>query len=335
MRRAGADESCRPNSSARRDLVDQDTGSNQNRVWPGTGPSEEVRGFEWVVCRLRAAGCIAAEEEADELLAGAPDTATLAEWVGRREVGEPLAWITGTVRFCGHRLRVDPGVYVPRIQSEELARRAASLLPAHGRAADLCTGSGAIAVHLLAAVPTASVVGVDVDLRSAICARGNGVRVVVADLDRPLPSRSFDTVTAVAPYVPTGDLRFLPADVQRYEPRRSLDGGHDGLDLVRRIVASAARLLRSGGWLLVELGGDQLDTLGPALAESGFDLAEAWFDEDGDLRGLAARGTDLRDSTPSVRSLTGDVKPDQRRSSRPLAVASDGVNPVKVITAGY
>ena len=73
-------------------------------------------------------------------------------------------------------------------------------------------------------------------------------------------------MTAVAPYVPTRDLRLLPADVQRYEPRRSLDGGHDGLDLVRRIVTSAARLLRSGSWLLIELGGDQQDALGPPMA---------------------------------------------------------------------
>ena len=251
-------------------------------------------GFEDLVGRLRAAGCVAAQEEADELLAGVPDTATLQKWVSRREAGEPLAWITGTVRFCGHRVRVDPGVYVPRIQSEELAGRAASLLPTHGWAVDLCTGSGAIAVHLMAAVPTASVIGVDFDLRSAICARGNGVRAVVADLARPLRARSFDVVTAVAPYVPTGDLHLLPADVQRYEPRRSLDGGHDGLDLVRRIVTSAARILRPGGWLLTELGGDQQDTLGPALAASGFALVHPWFDEDGDLRGVAAQaaGTD-------------------------------------------
>jgi len=256
--------------------------------------------FERVVRRLRAAGCVAAEEEADELIAGAPDPATLREWVGRREVGEPLAWITGTGQFCGHRLRVDPGVYVPRVQSEELARRAASLLPDHGRAADLCTGSGAIAVHLMAAVPTASVVGVDLDLRCAVCARGNGVRAMVADLARALRTRSFDTVTAVAPYVPTGDLRLLPSDVQRYEPRRSLDGGHDGLDLVRRIVTSAARLLRPGGWLLIELGGDQQHTLEHSLAKSGFVVVDPWFDGDGDLRGLAAQaaGGDPKDSVP-------------------------------------
>jgi release factor glutamine methyltransferase len=95
----------------------------------------------------------------------------------------------------------------------------------------------------------------------------------------------------VAPYVPTGDIRLLPADVQRYEPRLALDGGNDGLDLVRRIVGAAARLLRPGGWLLVELGGDQDRALSPTLATHGFDFAEAWFDEDGDLRGLAAQAT--------------------------------------------
>ena len=285
MTRDRSNDSGRPDGPAPRKAVDRD--------------AVGIR-FERVVRRLRAAGCVAAEEEADELIAEAPDTGALHKWVGRREVGEPLAWITGTGHFCGHRVRVDPGVYVPRVQSEELARRAASLLPAHGRAADLCTGSGAIAVHLMAAVPTASVVGVDLDMLSAVCARGNGVPVMVADLARPLRSRSFDMVTAVAPYVPTGDVRFLPSDVQRYEHRRSLDGGHDGLDLVRRIITSAARLLRPGGWLLVELGGEQQDMLASLLAESGFALVDHWFDDDGDLRGLVAQaaGHGQRRPTP-------------------------------------
>jgi release factor glutamine methyltransferase len=253
-----------------------------------------------VVDRLAAAGCVAADEEADELVAAAPDDATLEAWVRRREQGEPLAWIIGTFRFCGHPLRVDPGVYVPRLQSEELARRAAALLalaagPRTGgpdvrrRAADLCTGAGAIAAHLVAAVPTATVIGVDIDVRAVACARRNGVRAVMADLDRPLRSGAFDVVTAVAPYVPTGKLAFLPADVQRHEPRRSLDGGADGLDVVRRVAAAAARLLRPGGWLLVELGGDQDRSLRPALGAWGLEPADSWRDEDGDLRGLVAR----------------------------------------------
>ena len=160
------------------------------------------------------------------------------------------AWITGTTTFCGHSLHVDPGVYVPRVQSEELARRSAAILAAGGsHAADLCSGAGAVAVHLMAEAPAATVVGVDLDPRAAACARRNGVRAIVGDLDGPLRSHVFDVVTAVAPYVPTDELRLLPADVRRYEPRIALDGGEDGLDVVRRVVAAGARLLRGGGWL--------------------------------------------------------------------------------------
>ncbi len=243
-----------------------------------------------VVDRLVAAGCVAAEEEADELLGAAPDLATLDTWLRRRERGEPLAWITGTLEFCSRTLYVDRGVYVPRIQSEELAWRGCAVLPERGRAVDLCTGAGGIAAHLSAQVPTATVFGTDIDVRAARCARRNGVLALVGDLDRPLRAeREFDLVTAVAPYVPTGELRLLPPDVQRFEPRAALDGGEDGLDLVRRIVAAAGRLLRPGGWLLIELGGAQDTALTRALATSGFAPAEPWHDEYGDLRGLASR----------------------------------------------
>lgn len=242
--------------------------------------------------RLRAAGCVAAAEEAAELSAWAAGPAALEAAVRRREAGEPLAWITGWVVFCGRHLRVAPGVYVPRAQTEELARRAAALLPAGGCALDLCTGSGAVAAHVKAEVPTAAVVGVDLDVAAAACARANGVPTVVADLAEPLrrpAGHGFDLVTAVAPYVPTAQLAFLPADVRRYEPAAALDGGPDGLDLVRRIVAAAARLLRPGGWLVTELGGDQDDRLAPTLAGAGFDTVTPWWDDDGDLRGLACR----------------------------------------------
>jgi release factor glutamine methyltransferase len=248
-----------------------------------------------VVARLRTAGCVAAEDEARELLAAAPDGEVLEAWISRREHGEPLAWITGRMEFCGRCLHVAPGVYVPRVQSEELAWRSGRLLPAHGRAADLCTGAGAIAAHLLAEVPTASVVGVDLDPQAVACAVSNGVRAVVGDIDLPLgPSGSFDVVTSVPPYVPTDELRLLPADVQRYEPRAALDGGVDGLDVARRIVSAAARLLAPGGWLLLEIGGDQDQALAPELAASGFGDIESWRDEDGDLRGVAARALSRR-----------------------------------------
>ncbi len=239
--------------------------------------------------RLAAAGCVAAGDEAAELVARAPDEGVLEAWLGRREGGEPLAWITGTVLFCGRPVGVDPGVYVPRPQTEGLARRAASLLPARGRAADLCTGAGAVAVHLMAAVPGALVAGTDVDESAVRCARRNGVDAVVGDVDGPLASGGFDLVAAVPPYVPTGELQFLPVDVRRYEPPLALDGGGDGLAVVRRVVAGAARLLRPGGWLLLEVGGSQDRLVEPWLASSGFGPGLAWRDDEGDLRGVAAR----------------------------------------------
>ena len=249
--------------------------------------------FTDVIARLRDAGCVAAEREASELAAAATNDGVLESWVRRRERGEPLAWITGTTVFCGRRIFVDPGVYVPRPQSERLARRAAGLLPATtwpatSSAVDLCTGAGAIAMHLAAERPQATVVGVDIEAHAVRCARRNGVVTVRADVEAPLRDAAFDLVTAVAPYVPTSELRLLPEDVRRYEPRLALDGGDDGLRVLRRIVRSAARLLRSGGWLLVELGGQQDGALGPVLRENGFAHDAPWFDDDGDLRGLAA-----------------------------------------------
>lgn len=256
-----------------------------------TTPVDRLTSAAEATERLAAAGCVAADEEAEELVAAAPDPATLDAWLARREQGEPLAWITGAVNFCGHRIAVEAGVYVPRVQSEELARRAAAALAASpdGRGVDLCTGSGALAVHLMESVPSATVVGVELDPRAVGCARRNGVRAVLADLDAPLRAGAFDVVTAVAPYVPTEEIRLLPADVQRYEPRPALDGGADGLHLVRRVISAAARLLRPDGQLLIEIGGRQDRLLSPALADAGFGAAAVWFDDEGDLRGLAAR----------------------------------------------
>jgi release factor glutamine methyltransferase len=247
-----------------------------------------------VAGRLRSAGCVAADDEAAALVTAAHDTGTLESWIRRREQGEPLPWIIGTMGFAGRTIFVDAGVYVPRFHSEELARRAASLLAPGGRAVDLCTGSGGIAAFLIAQAPRAMVVGVDIDPLAVACARRNGVVTVRGDLDRPLRSQTFDVVTSVAPYVPTGELSFLAADVLRFEPRLALDGGDDGLDLVRRVVHAAARLLGPGGWLLTELGGNQDRTLAPTLGASGFDDATPWYDEEGDLRGLAARAHGAR-----------------------------------------
>ncbi|MGH7540126.1 MAG: methyltransferase, partial [Gemmatimonadota bacterium] len=113
----------------------------------------------------------------------------LDELVARRRRGEPLAWVIGFTEFCGIRVRVDHGVYVPRPQTEALARRAASLLPADGIAVDLCTGSGAVAVVMRSARPNATVLATDSDDAAIACARSNGVTALLGDLDGPLPSQ--------------------------------------------------------------------------------------------------------------------------------------------------
>ena len=241
-----------------------------------------------MVERLCAAGCVAPEEEAEELLACVRHGEELEDVLTRREQGEPLAWITGQIEFCGRRLSIDRGVYVPRRQTEELVHQAAGLLGI-GRAADLCTGSGAVARALVAENPEASVLGVDNDERAVACAHKNGVPAVLGHLGDPLGSTCVDLVTAVAPYVPTGSLRLLPRDVTEYEPGAALDGGGDGLAVVRQVVRSAARILREGGWLLLELGGDQDRLLAPTLHAAGFGSVRTWSDDEGDLRGLAAR----------------------------------------------
>lgn len=241
---------------------------------------------------LENARFVAADEEAEELIEAADgDAALLDALVARRLTGEPLAWITGTVSFCGVTIRVAPGVYVPRWQTELLARRAVARLPEHGCAIDLCTGAGAIATTLRAARPGARVVASDLDERAVGCARSNGVEAYAGDLFAPVPPSLAGTVAVVAavvPYVPTPELGLLQRDTFVFETPLSYDGGPDGMDLLRRVVAESPRFLRPGGALLLELGGEQADALRPDLAAHGFEEVDVIVDEDGDVRGIEA-----------------------------------------------
>lgn len=239
---------------------------------------------------LRRAGCVAAEEEAGLILgAAAGDPSRVLELVRRRATGEPLAWLTGRMEFCGEPILVHPGVFVPRWQTEALTARAAAVLAADGIAVDLCTGSGAVAVVLGRRRPGARVVGSDIDPRAVACARSNGVEAYLGDMSDPLPAEIFgqcDVVTAVVPYVPTRELPFLPRDVTAFEPLQALDGGDDGTRFLVQAVSAAAALLRPGGSLFLELGGREADLLRPRLHGSSFRPPQLLFDEDGDLRGL-------------------------------------------------
>lgn len=235
---------------------------------------------------------MAAEEEAAEILAVARDATEVEALVARRAGGEPLAWVTGSAAFCGIRVKVHAGVYVPRRQTEPLARRAAALLPAGGVAVDLCTGAGPIACFLQAGSPGATVVATDVAAAAVACARDNGVEALLGDLDGPLPSRllgSVDVLTAVPPYVPTDALHFLPRGVVAFEPRLALDGGDQGLRALSAVVARSTRWLRPGGWLLLELGGDQAAAVAGEMGAAGFVEIAVLSDDDGDDRAIEGR----------------------------------------------
>jgi release factor glutamine methyltransferase len=248
---------------------------------------------EAISALLAGAGFVAFEEEACELLACAGGSAQrLASLIERRLSGEPLAWITGKVLFCGREILVDPGVYVPRWQSEPLARRAVERLPAEGVAVELCTGTGAIAKVLSLERPRARVLACDADERAAACALANGVDAYLGDLFTPLPGGlegRVDVVVAVAPYVPTSALGLLPRDTFVFESPLAYDGGPDGTAIVRRLVLDAVRFLKRGGALLLELGGEQAATLDGELARLGYVDRRHFLDEDGDVRGLEAR----------------------------------------------
>ena len=249
--------------------------------------------LDMTAAQLCEAGCVAAREEAAALVeAAGGDVARLRKLVARRRSGEPLAWLTGAVRFCGETVLVCPGVFVPRRQSERLALEAVARLPEHGLAVDLCTGAGAIAVVLARRRPLARVVASEIDPLAAACARTNGVEVFEGDMAASLPLgllEQADVVTAVVPYVPTGELRFLARDVLAYEPRRALDGGEAGTIFLARAALEAAPLLRPGGSLLLELGGEEADLLEPLLAANGYREVKLVTDEEGALRALFCR----------------------------------------------
>jgi release factor glutamine methyltransferase len=228
----------------------------------------------WATRELAAAGCVSARAEAAWLLEESPDEAGLRAMVARRAAGEPLQYVIGWAPFGPLRLRVGPGVFVPRPETEGLADRAATLRPRV--AVDLCTGSGAIACFLAAQVPGARVVATELDPGALPWARINaarfGVELLAGDLDEPLPAElagRVDVLCANVPYVPGAAIATLPRDVRDHEPRLALDGGADGLDVLRRLAPRAGRWLAPGGRLLCEIGEDQAEAATALVTAAG------------------------------------------------------------------
>ena len=237
-------------------------------------------GARRIVTRLRSAGCVFAVEEADLLISAARTPAELEGMVDGRVAGLPLEHVVGWAEFCGLRIAVDPGVFVPRRRTEFLVQQAAAVFrPAGGRrgvAIDLCCGSGAVGAALAATLQSIDVHASDLDPAAVRCARRNlagaGGRVYEGDLFEALPAwlrGRADLLVANVPYVPSGELGLLPAEARTHEPRVALDGGVDGLDVLRRVAAAAPRWLTPGGHLLSETAAHQAGEAVQVLARHG------------------------------------------------------------------
>jgi release factor glutamine methyltransferase len=244
-----------------------------------------------IVSRLRAAGCVFAEDEARLLLAAAATPADLAAMVEQRAAGRPIEQVIGWAEFCGLRIAIEPGVFVPRRRTEflvRLATKCAMKTPGRERpgsgggvvAIDLCCGSGAVAAALAAALGArsrrAELYATDIDPAAVRCAKGNlaayGGRVYQGDLYGPLPSalrHRVSIVTANAPYVPSDDVALMPPEARLHEPRLALDGGPDGLAIQRGIAAEAADWLAPGGHLLIETSERQAARTAAVVTDGG------------------------------------------------------------------
>lgn len=240
-------------------------------------PAEDSREESAIADRLRNTGSVFAEDEARLLLEATTNLAELEMLVRRRVAGEPLEYILGWAEFCGVRIRVRPGVFVPRRRTEFLVARAADLATArrHPLLLDMCCGSGAIGTALAARIPDLQLHATDIDPTAVGCARENlGERgtVTLGDLFAPLPAElrgNVDVIVANAPYVPTTEISLMPREARLHENRATLDGGGDGLDLHRRISAEAPAWLSPGGSLLIETSEHQAERTADIMGKTG------------------------------------------------------------------
>jgi release factor glutamine methyltransferase len=275
--------------------------------------------------RLRAAGCVFAEEEAELLAAAASTRADLAAMVARRASGLPLEHVVGWAEFCGLRIAVAPGVFVPRRRSELLVRQAIAAArelrpdsvtarelspdsdtarPQRPVILDLCCGSGAIGVAVAAALGAAELHAADIEPAAVACARENvarvGGQVYQGDLYVPLPAAlrgRVDVLVVNAPYVPTAEIGLMPSEARLYEPAIALDGGTDGVAIHRRVAAEAAVWLAPAGQLLIETSQRQAALTAAAITTGGL---IATVTSDGDLAATVVTGSLPRAGDDSV-----------------------------------
>jgi release factor glutamine methyltransferase len=219
-----------------------------------------------------------AEDEAALIVEASASPDELEAMVERRVSGVPLEQVLGWAEFCGLRIVVEPGVFVPRRRTALLVEKAVEVLAGVREpvVVDLCCGTGAVAAAVHDALGHAEVHAADIDPRAVHCARRNldGVGSVhEGDLTGALPEELLgrvDVMVVNAPYVPTDEIAMMPPEARDHEPRVALDGGADGVDVHRRVAEQARTWLRTGGHLIIETSRRQAPLTLAAMTEQGF-----------------------------------------------------------------
>ena len=252
-------------------------GSTLSHLPPTPGISTGVQTS--IEARLRAAGCVFAEDEAALIAEAAASPDELESMVVRRVAGLPLEQVLGWAEFCGLRIVVEPGVFVPRRRTALLVEQTLALLAGVHEpvVVELCCGSGAVAAAVHHARTDVELHASDIEPRAVHCARRNldGIGSVhEGDLTDALPDElagRVDVIVVNAPYVPSDEIAMMPPEARDHEPRVALDGGADGVGVHRRIAEQAPRWLRAGGHLVVETSRRQGPLTIDAMTRHGFD----------------------------------------------------------------
>jgi release factor glutamine methyltransferase len=251
-----------------------------------------------IVAALRRAGCVFAEEEAALLLAEASDDEALEVMLARRVAGEPLEQVVGWAEFCGRRVRVVPGVFVPRRRTQLLVERAVAVAAPGALVVDLCCGTGAIGLAVADRVPGVELHLADLDPDAVRAARLNaaGAEVHEGDLYDALPGRlrgRVDLVVCNAPYVPTAEIRLMPPEARLHEHHVALDGGVDGVQVHRLVAAAAPEWLAPDGCLLLESSKRQAPETARWCREAGLEVT-TWPAPDEDDATVVVRAISAR-----------------------------------------
>lgn len=238
-----------------------------------------------------------AEDEAALITESARDEAELAAMVDQRVAGLPLEYVVGWASFCGLRIAVDNGVFIPRRRTEFLVSEALRVTAAGAVVVDLACGTGALGAAV-AAQREVTLYAADIEPAAVECARRNvlpwGGTVYQGDLFTALPKRlrgQVDVLVSNVPYVPTDEIRLLPAEARLYEPHVTLDGGSDGLAVFRRVAAEATHWLAPGGHFFVEMSERQAPVAREVMVEHGL---AAEIVEDDELGATVVHGTYTR-----------------------------------------